>query len=73
MTDKLSLDEALTKLARSRRAIVKRDRNDHFRVRSAHRADANEEFQEQPSADTAWFVGALIALTLIDWFAVSCL
>jgi hypothetical protein len=70
MTDKLSLQEALKKLAGSRQAVVKRDRDDHFTVRPAHRADANDEFHEQPPADMAWFVGVLAALTLIDWFAV---
>jgi hypothetical protein len=69
MTNKLSLQEALKKLAGSRRAVVKRDRNDRFKVRSAHRTDANVEFHEQPSAEMAWFVGALAALALIDWFA----
>jgi hypothetical protein len=71
MTNKLSLQEALKKLARYRHAVVKRDRNDRFKVRPAHRADANDEFYEQPSADMAWFVGALAALTLISWFAVK--
>lgn len=70
MTGKLGLEEALRKLARSRRAAVKRDRNDRFKVSSAHRADANEEFREPPSADLAWGVGIAIALALIDWFAV---
>jgi hypothetical protein len=74
MTNKLGLEEALGKLARSRRAAAgKRDRNDRFKVKSAHRANANEEFHEPPSADLAWCIGILIVLALIDWFAVRCL
>jgi len=68
MTDKISLEEALKKLARSRPVAVKRD--DRFKVKPAHRTDANDEFHEQPSADLAWCIGAVAALTLIDWFAV---
>jgi hypothetical protein len=51
-------------------APVKREPTE---VKSAHQANANEEFQEPPSADLAWCVGILIALALIDWFAVRCL
>jgi hypothetical protein len=48
MTDKLGLEEALRKLARSsRRSAVKPDRNERAIVRSAHRANGNEEFHEQ--------------------------
>lgn len=70
MTDKLSLEAALKKLARSRPAAVKRDRIDRFKVVPAHRADANDEFHEQPSAHLAWHIGAAAALTLIAWFAM---
>jgi hypothetical protein len=71
MTSKLSLEEALSKLARSRHAAVERARSVRSKVRSAHRTNANEEFSEPPSADLALcVVGILIALTLIDWFAV---
>ena len=70
MTNKLGLEEALRKLARSRRAAVKRERNQRSAVKSAHRANANEEFNEPPSAGLAWSVAILIALALIDWFAV---
>jgi hypothetical protein len=74
MTNNSGLKEALRKLARSRRAApVKRERNQLSEVKSAHQANANEEFQEPPSADLAWCVGILIALALIDWFAVRCL
>ena len=74
MTNESGLEETLRKLARSRRAgAVKRDRDQRCEVKSAHRADANEEFHEPPSADLAWCVGVLIVLTLIDWFAVRCL
>ena len=71
MTNKLGLEEALRKLARSRRAAVKRERNQRTVVKSAHRANANEEFNEPPSAGLAWSVAILIALALIDWFAVK--
>lgn len=70
MTSKLSLEEALRKLARSRRATVERARSERSKVRSAHRASANEEFDEPPSADAALCVGILVVLALIDWFAV---
>jgi hypothetical protein len=70
MTDKFGLEEALRKLARSRRAAVKRERNQRSVVKSAHRVNANEEFHEPPSADLAWCGGILIVLALIDWFAV---
>jgi hypothetical protein len=71
MTDKLGLEEALRKLARSsRRAALKRDRAPSS-VKSAHRANGNEEFHEQPSAGLVWCLVALIALALIDWFAAK--
>jgi hypothetical protein len=70
MTGKLGLEEALRKLARSRRAGVKRVRNQRSEVKSAHRANANEEFHEPPPADLAWSVTILIVLVLADWFAV---
>jgi hypothetical protein len=71
MTDKLDHEEALRELARlSRRAAVKRDRVPTS-VWSAHQANGNEEFHEQPSAELACCVGALIALALIDWFALK--
>jgi hypothetical protein len=71
MTNKIGLEEALRKLATTRRAAaVKRERNQRSEVKSAHRASANEEFHEPPSADLAWCVGILFALALIDWFAV---
>jgi hypothetical protein len=74
MTNKLGLEEALRKLAGYRRAAaVKREQNQRSEVRPAHRANANEEFQEPPSADPAWCVGILIALALIDWFVARLL
>jgi hypothetical protein len=74
MTNKIDLEEALRELARTRRAAaVKRERNQRSEVKSAHRANADEEFHEPPSTDLAWCVGILIALALIDWFAVRCL
>jgi hypothetical protein len=74
MTNESGLEEILRKLARSRRAgAVKRDRNQRSGVKSAHRANANEEFHDPPSADLAWCASVLIVLALIDWFAVRCL
>jgi hypothetical protein len=71
MTKKLNLDEALRKLARSQRVLVKNDHAKSTRVSPARRADANEEFSEPPSASTALCVVILIALALIDFFALK--
>jgi hypothetical protein len=70
MTDKLGLEEALKKLARSRRGPGKLYGKEGSKVPPAHQANANEEFSELPSADTALCVGILIVLALIDFFAV---
>jgi hypothetical protein len=69
MTNKLGLEEALRKLARSRRIPVSPDRSGGVKVRPAHRSNANEEFSDPPSADTALCVSILIILALIDFVA----
>ena len=48
-----------------------RDRTERSKVKSAHRSNANEEFSEPPFANTALIVGILIALGLIDFFAMK--
>jgi hypothetical protein len=66
MSNKLGLEEALRKLARSRRMKVNQE---HVEVRPAHRANANEEFSEPLSVNTLLCVGILVALALIDFVA----
>jgi hypothetical protein len=77
MTDgdapKLSLEEALRKLAKSRTVAGKGERWRSSGVRVAHRINGNEEFQEQPAAELAWGLMALIVFSLIDWFATKSL
>ena len=71
MTNKLGLEEALKKVARSRRVTVNQHRAERSTVRPAQRGNANEEFSEPPSADTVLCVVILIALAVISFFALK--
>lgn len=71
MIKKLGLEEALRELARARRVRANLDRTERLKVKSAHRSDANDEFSEPPFTNTALIVGILIALGLIDFFAMK--
>jgi len=70
MPKKLGLEESLRQLARARRVKANRDHPEPPKIKPAHRSDVNEEFGEPPFANTALCIGILIALALIDWFAV---
>lgn len=65
------MEEALRRLARAGRVKANRDRTAHFKIKPAHRSDANKEFSEPPFANTALCVCILIALALIDFFAMK--
>ena len=71
MTRKSGVEEALRRLARAGRVKANRDSTERLQVKPAHRSDANEEFSDPPSANTALCVGILIALALIDFFAMK--
>ena len=71
MTKRLSLEEALRKLARSRRIVAKQDHGNGAKVQPARSDDVNAEFGEAPTADTALCIVFLAALALIDFFALK--
>ena len=71
MTEQLSLEKALKRLARSRHTVVKRGLKDRAKARPAHRTNANEEFSESRSANTALCFGILIVLAVIDFFVLK--
>jgi hypothetical protein len=70
-TRKLRLEEALKALAGSRTAEAKSPIPSA--VRLVTRTDGNLEGSAPPGEALRWGIAALIALALIDWFAVKLL